>query len=300
MIDEFLYEVNALHALRNNKNTIPLAAVVVDNSSSLIKGLLIPHARNGALADLIHDQPASALPFSKRAKWARQIVQGLAAIHAHGLVHGDVTLSNVVIDEDDNAMLIDINRRGCPIGWEPPEFQGLIDASLKISMYIGVKSDIWQLGMVLWGLGMLEDSPDRQEELSNLMEAVTTSEKDGHDGVEEWYAAVVDACLARDPVSRCGADEVLRLFPAEMFSTTARLIAPPPKDPSSAREVPALPTCAPLGFRLQHQQDSGFDESMIEQIEQIGLGDPGRGHQREESSLRRMDEADFAGIGAAM
>lgn len=300
MIDEFLYEVNALHALRTNPHTIPLSAIVVDNSCSLIKGLLIPPASNGPLADLILDQPASALPFGKRARWARQIVQGLAAIHAHGLVHGDVTLSNVVIDEDDNALLIDINRRGCPIGWEPPEFQGLIDAGLRISMYIGVKSDMWQLGMVLWGLGMLEDSPDRQDKLSNLVEAVVTSEKAGHDGVEEWYAAVVDACLARDPVSRCSADEVLHLFPTEASSSTARLIAPSPKDPGPADEARALTMCAPPGFRLQHQQDSGFDEDVIDQIDQIGLEDQGRGDQGEASSLRRMDDADFAGMGAAM
>lgn len=37
---------------------------------------------------------------------------------AAGFVQGDFTLSNIVIDSNDDAKIIDINRRGCPVGWE--------------------------------------------------------------------------------------------------------------------------------------------------------------------------------------
>ncbi len=125
--------------------------VIVDDHDKFIKGLLISYAEQGALIDMIYDSD-HGLSWATREKWARQIVEGLSEIHEAGFVQGDFTLSNIVIDNDDNAKIIDINRRGCPVGWEPPEATPLIESSQRISMYIGVKSDLYQLGMVLWAL----------------------------------------------------------------------------------------------------------------------------------------------------
>src|SRR5580700_9532758 len=88
-----------------------------------------------------------------------------------GFVQGDFTLSNIVIDADDRAKIIDINRRGCPVGWEPPEVAALIDSKQRISMYIGVKSDIFQLGMVLWAIAMEQDEPEIQPRPLTLADA---------------------------------------------------------------------------------------------------------------------------------
>ncbi len=119
-VDEFLYEVNALNRLRASHNVIQFYGVIVDDNDEKVKGLLISFADKGALIDIIYDSDHS-LPWSTREKWARQIVEGLSEIHEAGFVQGDFTLSNIVIDDQDNAKIIDINRRGCPVGWEPPE-----------------------------------------------------------------------------------------------------------------------------------------------------------------------------------
>lgn len=145
-VDEFLYEINALHQLSGSQSVIQFGGVVLDNQSKHVKGLLISFAERGALIDVIYDG-VGQISWDRRQRWARQIVQGLSEIHEAGFVQGDFTLSNIVIDADDNAKIIDINRRGCPVGWEPPEVAALIESGQRISMYIGVKSDLFQLGM---------------------------------------------------------------------------------------------------------------------------------------------------------
>lgn len=202
-VDEFLYEINALNQLCYSRNVIKFYGVVVDDYGGLVKGLLIDYADKGALIDVIYDNDHS-LPWPRREKWARQIVEGLSEIHEAGFVQGDFTLSNIVVDERDNAKMIDINRRGCPVGWEPPEATPLIESSQRISMYIGVKSDLYQLGMVLWALAEQEDEPESHGRPLTLSEDL---------GTPDWYKAVVRICLAEHPRYRVQAIDLLRLFP---------------------------------------------------------------------------------------
>ncbi|KAF2485314.1 kinase-like domain-containing protein [Neohortaea acidophila] len=203
-IDEFLYEVNALDALFDSENVIKLRGLVTDEIGTVVKGLLISYATHGALVDVIFaDQGTPALPWHRREKWAKQIVQGLSDIHEAGFVQGDFTLSNVVIDGDDNAQIIDINRRGCPVGWEPPELHRLIRSGQRISMCIGVKTDLFQLGMVLWALAQQIDDPDLQERpLARLPNFVPP-----------YFRDIVETCLSERPQDRWSARILLDEFP---------------------------------------------------------------------------------------
>ena len=204
-VEEFLYEVNALHALKGAQNVIQFQGLVVDEERNLVKGLLISYAEQGPLVDMIFDYKGS-LEWARRERWAKQIVRGLSEIHEAGFVQGDFTLSNIVIDEHDRAQIIDINRRGCPIGWEPPEIARLIESSQRISMYIGVKSDIFQLGMVLWALAEEEDEPERQARDLSLMD----SKKE----IPQYYRDLTSRCLSKQPRDRLTARELLNLFPS--------------------------------------------------------------------------------------
>jgi serine/threonine protein kinase len=201
-VEEFLYEVNALDRLRHSHSVIQFYGVIVDDFDEKVKGLLISYAERGALIDVIYDGH-KALPWDLREKWARQIVQGLSEIHEFGFVQGDFTLSNIVIDRDNNAKIIDINRRGCPVGWEPPEATPLIQGNQRISMYIGTKSDLFQLGMVLWGLAQQDDEPESiQRPLPPLPNEIPV-----------WYRDIVRQCLSHDPRQRIQAVSLLRRFP---------------------------------------------------------------------------------------
>jgi serine/threonine protein kinase len=209
-IEEFLYEINALNSLTYSDHVIKFYGLVVDEDDERVKGLLISYADGGALVDIIYDNCKDknfGLQWSLKERWARQIVHGLADVHESGFVQGDFTLSNIVIDENDNAKIIDINRRGCPVGWEPPEATPLIESGHRISMYIGVKSDLFQLGMVLWALAMEEDEPEREGRPLTF---------GPEPKVPEWYQRVTEICLDPDPRKRLPASMLLQLFPEEL------------------------------------------------------------------------------------
>ncbi|KAJ5604546.1 hypothetical protein N7510_009700 [Penicillium lagena] len=207
-VDEFLYEINALHALNGSPSVVRVEGIVVDERQEVVKGLLISHAEQGALVDLLYEQRGT-ISFARRERWANQIVQGLCEIHESGYVQGDFTLSNIVVDGDDNAKIIDINRRGCPVGWEPPEIAVKIESNQRISMYIGVKTDLYQLGMTLWALAMEEDEPERQPRPLLLGPEVA---------VPDYYRRLVEICLNPTPRHRLSAKELLSFFPPGLSS----------------------------------------------------------------------------------
>ncbi|KAL8798827.1 MAG: hypothetical protein Q9223_007803 [Gallowayella weberi] len=206
-VDEFLYEINALANLSGSNNVVQFQGLVIDENNTLVKGLLISFAEQGALVDLIYDhkEGKEQLSWPRRERWAKQIVQGLADIHEAGFVQGDFTLSNIVIDENDEARIIDINRRGCPVGWEPPEISRLVESSQRISMYIGVKSDLFQLGMVLWALAEGEDEPERQPRPLSLRHASPE--------IPQYYRDLVAIFLDPEPKRRISAKDLLATFP---------------------------------------------------------------------------------------
>jgi serine/threonine protein kinase len=207
-VEEFLYEINALCSLQDSKSVIRFEGVIVDETNELIKGLLISYADQGALVDMIYDfKPTGQLYWERREKWARQIVEGLSEIHEAGYVQGDFTLSNIVIDRHDDAKIIDINRRGCPVGWEPPELAKLIESGQRISIYIGVKSDLYQLGMVLWALAEQQDEPERQER-------PLTKTMDRHrSDIPDYFRDIVRDCMSDLPRNRPQAAQLLKRFP---------------------------------------------------------------------------------------
>lgn len=209
-VDEFLYEINALTELVDAKSVIKFQGLVVDEEERHVKGLLIGFAEQGALVDILYDEKGK-LSWARRERWAKEIVQGLAEIHEAGFVQGDFTLSNIVIDEMDEAKIIDINRRGCPVGWEPPEISKLIESGQRISMYIGVKSDLFQLGMVLWALAAEDDEPERKPRPLQLH-----SERDN---VPHYFCDLTARCLSLQPKQRLTARDLLMFFP--VLSTEA-------------------------------------------------------------------------------
>ncbi|KAG6037342.1 hypothetical protein E4U19_002294 [Claviceps sp. Clav32 group G5] len=223
-INAFLYEINALSSLHYSKHVIRLYGVVVDDQEEHITGLLLSYAARGSLSDVIFENCKErnfGIPWIQRERWAKQIVHGLADIHESGYVQGDFTLSNIVVNDAGDAKIIDINRRGCPMGWEPPESRTIVVAHNQINMYIGVKSDLYQLGMVLWALAMLEDEPDLHPRPLRL---------DSEVRVPDWYRHVMEVCLSADPRRRLDASSLLRMFPPHIARYRAISMSPSPFD----------------------------------------------------------------------
>ncbi|KAM3507287.1 hypothetical protein MY11210_007210 [Beauveria gryllotalpidicola] len=221
-VEEFLYEIHALHSLQDSDHVIGFRGLVTDDDNEIVKALLLDYCPKGTLMDKIYDDCKTTylgIPWRKRERWARQVIHGVADLHESGFVQGDLTLANVVLDDKENARIIDVNRRGCPVGWEPPEAKPLVDTNQRLSLYIGVKSDLFQLGMLLWALAMEEDEPDIQGRPLLLGPEVN---------IPDWYRQITEICLSHDPRSRLMASQLLTMIPDQSFTPAYSRIASRP------------------------------------------------------------------------
>ncbi|OJJ82307.1 uncharacterized protein ASPGLDRAFT_152857 [Aspergillus glaucus CBS 516.65] len=284
MVDEFLYEINALHELLGAQNVIQLEAIVVDEERQVIKGLLIGYADKGALVDMLYYRDGkNTISWKRRERWAKQIVQGLAEIHEAGFVQGDFTLSNIVLDGNDDAKIIDINRRGCPVGWEPPEIVAKLESKQRISMYIGVKTDLFQLGMTLWAVATENDEPERQCRPLLIPDDID---------IPDYYRRLVAICMSPYPQQRLSAKELLTLFPPFIPPTSHALpmvYYPPPTGmgvgPRTSHPHPHPPL--ENGFAYLHSRAGSAEESQQPQS-------PGQQHPQDDgySSMSRQSHSD--------
>ncbi|KAF2395815.1 kinase-like protein, partial [Trichodelitschia bisporula] len=285
--DEFVYEANALHDLRACPNIATIAGLVLDAEAAVVKGLLIGYAPRGALVDILDDARRSALPWSRRVRWARDIVRGVAALHGGGFVQGDLTLSNVVVDAQDRALIIDVNRRGCPLGWEPPELVDKIRAGVRVGLFIGVRTDLWQLGMCLWAIGVGCAEPERVEQPFE-------------EEVPEWYKEIVGKCLSREPRERVEAAELFRMFPPDIPDEgTDAKITPP-------QWVPASLPPPPVTYQPQDDDEGSIElesraydpDADEDPLLSIGGGTlDGPAHSNVRSVTGGMGDVLFSGLG---
>lgn len=115
-------------------------------------------------------------------------------------------------------------------------------------MYIGIKSDLYQLGMVLWALAMEEDEPDLEGRPLFLGAEAK---------VPDWYRLLTETCLSPDPRRRLQASQLVQMFPPdvkeretasvddgvsiESFYANGMVSAPSEWSHCDARYVPAGP-----------------------------------------------------------
>lgn len=78
--------------------------------------------------------------------WIRDVARGLAAVHAQGLVHGDISPRNILVDSDDRARLIDFGMAstdGDPLGGTRPFL------APEAATGVDVRTDVYSLGKTL-------------------------------------------------------------------------------------------------------------------------------------------------------
>lgn len=116
-------------------------------------------------------------------------------------------------------------------------------------MYIGVKSDLFQLGMTLWALAMQEDEPERQ---SRPLRVPADAK------IPDYCTAVIHLCLSDKPQDRLSAKELLALFPAHLPEPPVSSLLPPwnVQDPPTSR--PPYYDTIPISF--PHDQTACLDD----------------------------------------
>lgn len=107
------------------------------------------------------DDPFGPMHMERMRQWTFQLVSALAAIHSTGNIHGDVSMTNIMLLKDNSLCLIDGNMVQ-PVGkiiqheltcceTRPPEHL-LLSAHSYAKYECTVAHDIWSLGCVLASL----------------------------------------------------------------------------------------------------------------------------------------------------
>jgi eukaryotic-like serine/threonine-protein kinase len=155
----------------------------------------------GTLRDLLDDKPATQRPLAERVSDARAICAGLAAIHAVGIIHRDVTPQNVLRLGDGRLVLSDFGlaipmtanttiHGGTP-NYMPPE--------TLLGSRGDQRSDVWQLGVILHEVLFGARPTFHHEGDSAKMRWPLPIEASS---VEEELARLCADCLASNPASR--------------------------------------------------------------------------------------------------
>lgn len=125
--------------------------------------------RGGELFDLFRDLRSGkiSLPLENRIILCRKILQAIAGVHEHGVIHRDLKHENILLDENGDPILCDfglstfadddgllgINRLAGTPDYLTPELISGHPATLK--------SDVWTAGMVLYNLLTRERLPSQ-------------------------------------------------------------------------------------------------------------------------------------------
>jgi serine/threonine protein kinase len=120
---DFRAEVEARIRMGKLPHVVGMIGLVINNfrvpDRSYVQGILIEYCPKGTLKSLLRASDPPVEPSIKK-RWAAQIAHGISAIHGAGLIHGDLRCENVVVDENEDARIIDIsNGSAFMMGWHP-------------------------------------------------------------------------------------------------------------------------------------------------------------------------------------
>ncbi|HWO60259.1 MAG TPA: serine/threonine-protein kinase [Umezawaea sp.] len=173
--------------------------------------LVMRLVRSRSLAAVLADD--GPMRPSQAAAMGRQLLAGLDAVHAQGVVHCDVKPGNVLLDDGDDAYLTDFGIAadtgsrmvgtlfGAPSYIAPERARGLP---------MGPASDLWSLGATLYAAVEGRPPLDRGDPLSTVTAIVSEQpEPPAHAG---GLRPIIDGLLERDPADRPEAAEVARLL----------------------------------------------------------------------------------------
>ncbi|KAL1559297.1 putative leucine-rich repeat receptor-like protein kinase imk3 [Salvia divinorum] len=192
---EFEIEVNALGKIRH-PNLLALRAYYLGPKGE--KLLVFDYMPKGSLATFLHARaPDTPIDWARRMKIAKGMTRGLLYLHTNvNINHGNLTSSNVLLDEHANAKIADyglsrlmtaaananVIATAGALGYRAPELSKLKRASTK--------SDVYSLGVIVLEL-LTGKSPGAGEGV-DLPQWVASIVK------EEWTNEVFDLELMRD------------------------------------------------------------------------------------------------------
>lgn len=147
-----------------------------------------------------------------------QVAQGLASMHRAGFVHADMKPNNVIVDEKNNAKIIDLGQ-SCKIGTVKQRIQGTPDYIAPEQVHLRAitpKTDVYNLGASLYWILTRSFVPTALSKGESLLGSVDDSLLARpkppvlvNPRVPEMLNDVIMQCVEVDPEDRPPMDKVV-------------------------------------------------------------------------------------------
>jgi len=214
----------------SSKHIVP----VVDSRHGMF--IVMPRVPGNTLAEILEQRPQ--IPLAVSVWIARQLAQGLAAMHDSGWIHGDVKPDNIIVSSTGHATLIDLGfAQRCdlrqPVSSRKYDRQGTLryipPEMLSTSALILPQADTYSLGVILHELvsgKQLFDQAESEEIVTAQMAHRPPRLSQVVDHVPHRLDQLVEAMLRKDPLRRPWPDAELV---NALVATELELLLPGPK-----------------------------------------------------------------------
>ena len=208
--NEALDEARTLSKFDKSENIVTLHDFFLDvrsKSRSLSVCLVMEYVSGGDLADRLEMFSGRVMPQAEVLHVLRQLLQGLALVHSKNFLHRDLKPANILLDEAGAVKLCDF---GVASLLDCSGLQTMIGTPMYMAPEIGTgaygkAADIWSVGCVLYEMCLMQRPEFSMISLGEVCDAVARR------GYEAGVLSILKSCLARDPLQRSTALELLRM-----------------------------------------------------------------------------------------
>jgi serine/threonine-protein kinase len=242
--ERFLREGRALAALQHDH----VATIYQVGEADGVPFLTMPLLRGESLADRLKRE--TVLPAAEVLRIGREAAEGLAAVHAAGLLHRDVKPSNLWLEADTGRVkLLDFGLAREQQGAEALTEEGTVVGTPEYmspeqgdGLPLDARSDLYSLGSVLYTL-CTGHPPFRAGHalavLKHVCEATPPPIRESNPDIPDWLAAIIDKLLAKDPAARFrSAAEVAGLLGQHLAHLQQPQAVPRPAAVTAGRQGP--------------------------------------------------------------
>ncbi|KAI8644049.1 kinase-like domain-containing protein [Parasitella parasitica] len=195
------------HKQLHHPNIVALYEILSTETSVFIVSEHCPH---GDLFDALAKTTRFPEPHVK--KWFLQLTDAMQYCHSLGIIHRDLKLENILLDEHDNVKICDFGfARQTDKNQLLKTFCGSLAYSapevIQRQNYSGPATDIWSLGVILYTL-LAGELPFDDDSESELQRKVVKIEYSMPTYFSEDVADLVQKILKANPYERLGISQI--------------------------------------------------------------------------------------------
>lgn len=200
--DERVFREIVISSLLNHPNIVRLLEFFYSSTHFF---LVFEYVKGVQLYDIVLKK--TFIPECEARKYFRQIISAIEYIHMNCVIHRDLKIENILVDQNDNIKIIDFGlsnfynnksllKTFCgSLYFAAPE---LLDGK----KYLGPEVDIWSLGVILYVM-VCGKVPFDDDSVSNLQLKIKSGKFEFVQDISEEAKSLITKILVTTPNSRC-------------------------------------------------------------------------------------------------